>query len=398
MKIETTTGALRTALEACAKVSPKRDARPILEAVRITSDGDSSIEGTDLECYVRATLAASTIEVGTMVVGLRDLLDFVKAAEGETVTLSCGEESPTSPISATTDLGESIELCTFDVDEFPSFPERGPDERHATMDAVQLSRALVRAVPAMARDAGRYAMHGAQFEFPEDNAVRIVTTDGHRLHVVEVLDEVETFGLEFVDGESRGLGLLPNTGCKALTALLPKKYKKGQKSSVAALSYSECTGKFWFVLDSVTLTVRAIDGEFPRYSSILPGEGVESILLLDCTELLKRTKLVSAACSDDTATVRITRDGDTLSVVGKSVGKESCAELRGASIHSWPTFEDDNGEVQDRAGFAVNPDYLADTVKATQADRVEVRWNNPQSPIEFRAQGFRGILMPITIG
>ncbi len=330
--------------------------------------------------------------------GLRDLLDFVKAAEGAAVTLTSGEESPTSPITARTNLGESIDLCTFDADEFPSFPERTPDnERTATMDAVQLSKALVRALPAMATDIRRYAMNGAQFEFHEENAVRIITTDGRRLHVVEVLDDVETSGHPFEDGESRGLGILPISGIKALIGLLPKKYKKNQDPSTAALSYSSSTGRFHFVLDGLEFIVRAIDGEFPGYSAVLLGDDVESILLMDCAELLKRTKLVSAACSDDAAAVRISREGDTLSVASKSMGKESAAELRKASIHSWPTVTDDDDNIHDVAGFAVNPDYLADTVKATQADRVEVRWNSPTSPIEFRAQGFRGIVMLITV-
>lgn len=383
MKLETTTAALRVSLEACAKVTPRKASTSILESIRIVTDGDSRIEGTDLQCYISAILPASTVKDGAAIVGLYDLLNFIKAAEGERITLG---HSVNEGLRVETEIGESLELVAGELDEWPEFPEHTTDERSATMDAVELSRAITRTMPAMATSIGRYAMHAAQVQFPEQNSVRFIATDGRRLHMVDVLGDVEMFGVDSIDGKPT-LGLLPNEGCKVLLSLLLKKYKRGQEPRCAALSYSLSAGLFRFVLDGVELIVRQTDGDFPRYSAVLLESHLGS-MLVDSVELLKRTKLVSAACSYDSPAVLLDRDGDTMRVSAKSTGRKSSAELRGATVQVWP---------KDSAGFSLNPSYFMDTVKASQADRIEIRWNDHRSPIEFHAEGFRGVVMPINL-
>ena len=160
-------------------------------------------------------------------------------------------------------------------------------------------------------------------------------------------------------------------------------------------------GLFRIRFGATSLTVRALEGEFPSYHQIF-AEGHGGQILLDSTEILKRAKLVSAACSEDSRAVRFSKDdAGTLTIRAKSGRKESSAELRAASVVTWPTFrepsEKGEGPNQDEPGFALNPDYLMDVVKAADAECLALYWNDGRSPIEFRSEGFRGVIMTITL-
>lgn len=45
----------------------------------------------------------------------------------------------------------------------------------------------------------------------------------------------------------------------------------------------------------------------------------------------------------------------------------------------------------------MNPEYLADALKACESDNVDCGWRDPKSPARFEAPGFLAAVMPITV-
>ena len=137
--------------------------------------------------------------------------------------------------------------------------------------------------------------------------------------------------------------------------------------------------------EQAEIFARLIDGEFPRYSAVIPDAGANAIEA-DADLLARKLRLVANVTSQDTRAVRLSCSKNELSIFGKSSGYgEASAQLE-ATIQ---------GEPDD---VAYNPDYLMDGIKNCESDVVRLEFNERTSPGKFTlGENYVYVVMPITI-
>ena len=416
MKIHVQRIAFLSALEAVKHVVPSKAHIAALEHVKVTADtadGGLSITGTDLDAYVRAdVLGAHWPKGGTVLLPFADALAFLKASEAERLELEV-TRWPTEPrapmldsagaivapaieeqcgrVKMSTDDGEAIELDTLPAEEWPTVPWTGEHNLAFTLGAASFRDALERVLPSAAIDVGRYAMRGALLEFNgSTDALDVVATDGRRCAIAPV-DVARWIRNRDVPARS----ILPLDSAKLALKILPKKgeayatLELDPTCALIVLSVGSSDAEAGTSgLGRVTMSARALDGEFPRYRAIVPAERAAVSVTACADELIKRIKVAAVGASDDAPAILLdVGEGDAVKIVGRSGARVSSADVKGAKVE----------RVRKVELIACNPAFLADGIKACKADTVTIGWSSASAPFTVTAGRFVYVLMPVVI-
>jgi DNA polymerase-3 subunit beta len=363
MKVTCQREKLREALAVINTVVPARGTKPILENLKLVATEDAlELAGTDLEVSARIAVDEVTIEeTGVAVIPCKVTLDFVRDLSSDEVTLVC--EGDKCTIRGGTD---QCELVTLDPDEFPVV-SRFDDEGSFTLQGGNFSRLVQQTSFAAARDAGRYAMHGVLVEIAEDQ-VKMVATDGRRLALAS----------QPIDAGGRSQSaIVPTKGLSLFARVID--------DPLDPIKLSFDANQVGIRTPNAQIFARLIDGEFPRYSAVLPTE-TEHRMEADRDALAQKLRLVANVTGDDARAVRFKLGKSKLSLSGQSAGRGSAAAQLEVEY---------SGEGTE---IAFNPDYVADGLKQCQSEVVALEFQQRSSPGKFTlGENYVYIVMPITI-
>lgn len=353
---------LREALSVVTGVIPLKSTRPAIENVcLVATDEALELVGTDLEVAVRYRIDDVKVEEpGTTLVPARISSDFVRDLAGETVTL----ETKGDKFLITTG-SDRCELTTLDPDEFPVVARFEPGEA-LSVQAGTFTKLVNRTAFAAAREPGRYAMHGLMTQV-EGDVLRMVATDGRRLAVA-------TWPIE---GGTDRQAIVPTKGMQLFCKVISDPMEQVQ------IHFGE--GQIGLKTKDAEVFARLIDGEYPRYSAVIPAS-VENFVEADATMLNQKLRLVSAVTAADTRAVRLSFSKGKMKVFGRSTGMgEATAQME-------VEFKGTDTEI------AFNPDYLMDGLKNCESDTVRLEFNDKTSPGKFTlGEEYMYIVMPITV-
>lgn len=385
MKVVCDREKLRDGLAIVNNVVPSKSPKPVLENVCLVATIDGlEILGTDLDCSVRYRIPIGAanerdtaeektlrggvmrvVEPGVAVVPARVALDFVRDLAASEVVLSTHETT------LTIEAGEDrCQLVTVDRDEFPVIAAFG-DQATVAVQAGAFNRLVQRTSFAAAREAGRYAMHGVLTEY-EDDALRLVATDGRRL------------AMSSIPAERRG----PTE--RARPAIVPT---KGMQLFCRVISDPLETVEIHLGENQVGLKTkqaeifaRLIDGEFPRYQAVIPRE-TPNHLEADADLLARKLRLVANVTGVEARAVKLRVDREDLLLTGQSAGRgDARARMECAFKGTSP------------AEIAFNPDYLLEGLKHCEGELVKLDFNERTSPGKFSlGEGYVYVVMPITV-
>jgi DNA polymerase-3 subunit beta len=131
---------------------------------------------------------------------------------------------------------------------------------------------------------------------------------------------------------------------------------------------------------------RLIDGEFPKYSAVIPRE-TGNYLEADADTLTRKLRLVANVTGVEARAVKLKIDKGEMGLFGQSVGRgEARARMDVEFKGSGP------------AEIAFNPDYLIEGLKNCEGATVKLEFNERTSPGKFTlAENYVYIVMPITV-
>jgi DNA polymerase-3 subunit beta len=144
-------------------------------------------------------------------------------------------------------------------EEFPALPSFD-DAREFRIEQQVLRDCLKKTSYAISTDETRYVLNGILFSF-KDNALTMVATDGRRLAMVEQ-------ELEFPQSQEIDI-IVPTKAVNELSRLLGD---SGRSPSVTG-------SQVGFDLGDSLLVSKLIDGNYPNYRQVIPGESKERIPL-----------------------------------------------------------------------------------------------------------------------
>ena len=342
-----------------------KSTRPAIENVYlVASDDVLELVGTDLDVAVRYRVGDVKVEEpGTALVPARVTADFVRDLSGDTVRLRTKGDG--FVIEGGT--GERCELTTVDPDEFPVVARFAEDGSLAVQGG-QFSRLVSRTGFAAAREAGRYAMHGILVEL-EGDELRMVATDGRRLVHAAAPAEERASALKRAIVPTKGMQLF----CKVMD----------DPSEVVRENFGE--NQLGLKTAKAEVYARLIDGEFPRYSAVIPAS-TQNTFEADTQTLHQKLKLVANVTSADTRAVRLSIQKDKLTIHGRS------AAMGEAEAQLDIRFEGKPCEI------AFNPDYLIDGLRNCEQASVRFDYNEKNNPGKFTlGENYIYVVMPITI-
>lgn len=247
---------LRAAMKAIDEVVEKRSTVPILSNVLIRSTpGQMTLIGTDMDIMVEKVVdledagANKAMDFTVDATTLKQIAAKLSAdgvatieADGNTgITIKCGRAR--------------FKLPTLPSDDFPVLSASDWDaqwEVSATMliDMIESVRF------AQSTEETRYYLNGIYLHVPEDSECQFaVATDGSRL---------ARFHVEVPEGAGDMPGII--IGRKAVKALADLLDAEGGPVDVAV-----STSKWQMAIGSTVLTGKAIDGQFPDYTRVIPA-------------------------------------------------------------------------------------------------------------------------------
>ncbi len=355
---------LREGLAIVNNVVPARSPKPILENVRvIVNDSSLQLIGTDLEVSVRYSIDDVKVgDPGVTVIPARVALDFIRDLTSETVTIDTNDN-----VCTITGGADSCELVTMDADEYPVTPTF-EDKDTLTLQGGTFTRLVGQTAFAAAREAGRYAMHGVLITVQDDN-LQMVATDGRRLALSSTPVQDVPADIPPAIVPTKGLQMF----CRVIEDPLSNiKIKFGTNQIGMKTKHAE-------------IFARLIDGDYPRYSEVIPTECKNSVEAN--TQMIERKlRLVANVTGDEARAVRLQITPGQMEFFGHSVGR--------GEAHAMMEI-DYKGEGSD---IAFNPDYVLDGMKNAERETVRLEFNDKTSPGKFSlGENYIYIVMPITV-
>jgi DNA polymerase-3 subunit beta len=354
MKLSISKSELLKGLTRIQSIVEKRNTMPILanvllEATNKPDDGALSLAATDLEVGIRGTHPAQVETAGSITVSAKKLYEIIRELPEEPISLSVSSNSYLGIRCARSEFN----LAGSSAEEYPTLPTLSPDHM-ASVQAAILGEMIEKTMYAASLDETRYNLNGVFLEIqPNTEKLRMVATDGHRLAYVD----------RNLGGEISGLAdgvIIPRKGLAELKRLVDE--ADVEEIEIAFEGNSGVARK-----GPVTLYMRLIEGEFPKYQQVVPTEITHQLIINSdaFSQALRRVALLSAERS---RAVKIDLVEGQLSL---SSNNPDLGEAR---------EELDVDYAGEELSIAFNARYLLDSLAALRAKEVRLGFHDSLSP------------------
>ncbi|MDP6375734.1 MAG: DNA polymerase III subunit beta [Pseudomonadales bacterium] len=368
MKFTTNREALLKTLQLVTGVVERRQTLPVLSNLLVgTSDaGALSIRGTDLEVELIADIMSVEVQqAGEATIPARKLADIWRSLpDGAEVSVALEGDR------AIVRSGRSrFTLATIPASEFP-LTDGGPGDTEVRLKREDLKRLLRRVSFSMAQQDVRYFLNGMLLEITSQH-VRAVATDGHRL-AMSTMDQG-------VDDVELVQSIVPRKGVLELSRLLD-----GEEDEVVLVvgdNYLRAT------LGCYTLTTKLVDGKFPDYEKVIPGDISRTVVggRETLRQAFQRTAILS---NEKYRGVRMSVDGEKLTIKANNPEQEEAEEVVSVSYDGEPM----------EIGFNVS--YLQDVLGVLTTDEVRLGVSDANNSALIEAGGGENslyVIMPMRL-
>jgi len=339
-----------------------------------------NISSFDYEVSAEVNLPATTDEPGTVLVSGRLLAEITRSLPGRPVEMELqGSKAVLTCGNAT------FTLLTMPTEDYPTLPEMPPPTGSVGSDV--FAAAVTQVAIAAGRDDTLPVLTGVRVEI-EGDTMTLAATDRYRLAVRELRWNPERADLS-------ASALVP----ARTLADTARSLTSGAEVSIAlgllgqpGTDTGGGEGMIGFEGGGRRTTTRLLDGEFPKFRSLLPNEvnAVAELPTAAFTESVKRVSLVA----ERSTPVRLTFSTGQL-VLEAGTGDEAQAiETLEASF--------DGEDIQ----IAFNPQYLLDGLSAIDSDTTRMSFTIPTKPAVITGKptgdepaqpDYRYLLMPIRL-
>ena len=372
MKIRVERDVLADAVAWAARTLPSRPSLPVLAGLVLTADAEIlTLSSFDYEVSGRVDVDADVAEPGTVLVSGRLLADIARSlpaapvsleSEGTRLAISCGRSSFTLP--------------TLPAEDYPQLPVMPTTS--GTIGGQTFAVAVAQVAVAAGRDDTLPTLTGIRMEF-EGDAITLAATDRYRLAV-------------------RELPWLPETSGMSSSALVPartladtaKSLADVEQVIIALASGGSGEGLIGFEGNGRRTTTRLLDGEFPKYRSLLPTES-SATAVVETSALADAVKRVALVAERNTP-VRLNFEGSELTLRAGAGDDAQAVEVMEVGLEG------------DAIDIAFNPAYLLDGLAATAADEVRFSFTQATRPAVITAASdasgatnYRYLLMPVRL-
>lgn len=267
------------------RVAGGKRAIPILRTALIhIKAGEITFETTDLDRTAVMEFEAETTGRAAFTIPVQTLNAVANAAIGHVeISLSPAAPDALNPANVVTLKSDGLTVHSADlypVEDFPRFKVPAKETPHTlTASHDDIARAFSLGRHCISTQETRYYLNGAHItQKPDGDTMRVVTTDGHRMAVIDTAIPM--------NGPSI---IIPSETVDILTHHL----RTGANSTVTVRYYET---RIVIELEGVTLFSKLIDGTYPDYQRVIPtGDATTTFDLTQTT--IKRFASIARAIS-----------------------------------------------------------------------------------------------------
>lgn len=355
-------------LQAVQNVVSTRTTLPILSNVLLRAAGDRlEFTATDLDVTICCSVEAKVKKGGAATVPVKKLFGISRELSGLEIELEVDDKNVCSVSS-----GPSYyKINGLSAEEFPPIP-KFKEEKKVVLPQATVRNMFRKTAFAMSTDESRYVLNGI-FLSLKDHKATMVATDGRRLALVE--EEAD------VSDKSQGEFIVPAKAVAELNRLLQEKGEVEIKftDNQAAFTLKDEKGA------SILIITKLIEGNYPNYRQVIPGETKERIAFMR-EEFLHALKRAEIMTSEKANSVKMTFGKNSLSITANS---PEVGEARESLAINYKGKE---------MAIAFNPKYMIDPLNALADDEVYLELIDELSPGVLKIKGpFLYVVMPMRL-
>ena len=372
MHIRVERDTLAQAVTWAARTLPSRPSMPVLSGVMLIAEQESlTLSSFDYEISARVQVNVDVIDPGKALVSGRLLADITKALpaapvvlklEGNRVLIECGRSSFTLP--------------TLPVEDYPALPDMPTTA--GNVDGDVFAEAVAQVAIAAGKDDTIPVLTGIRMEI-DGSSITLAATDRYRL-------AVRTFPWS------------PTKTSIELNTLIPARILADAAKSMGSAKVVELAiapdGEklIGFEAEGMRTTTRLLDGEFPKYRSLLPNES-STTAIVDTAELVNAVKRVALVAERNTP-IRMNFINGEIHMRAGSGDDAQANEILEVEVEGDPIE------------IAFNPGYLLDGLNAIDAPKARFSFTLATKPAVITGltnektdtpADYRYLLMPVRL-
>ncbi|MGZ4609710.1 MAG: DNA polymerase III subunit beta [Actinomycetes bacterium] len=376
MKFRVERDVLADAVAWAARSLPARPPVPVLAGLMLDAREGTGLvlSSFDYEVSARVEISADISDPGVALVSGRLLADITRSL-------------PDRPVEVTTEAAKVVLTCgssrftllTLPVEDYPALPTMPGASGSLRGDA--FAAAVAQVSVAAGRDDTLPVLTGVRLEI-EGEKITMAATDRYRLAVRDLAWTPEQTGLDAV-------ALVP-----ARTLSETAKALANADKVTVALASSGAAGEGLVGFEGAgrRTTSRLLDGEFPKYRSLLPAES-QAVATVETAGLVESVRRVALVAERNTP-IRLSFSGSEVTLEAGTGDEAQASESLDAALDG------------DDISIAFNPSYLLDGLGALGASYAELRFTAPTRPAVLAGKDsadavagddYRYLLMPVRL-
>ena len=372
MIFTTLVSSLKKAVELAERISGKNLTLPMLNNVLITTDKNKVfISATDLEIGIKLSVSGKLEKEGKVALSAKTFSSFLASLPEEKITLK-KENDSLKAIAGTYE----VKFPLVNVEDFPIIPTVSSNN-YIEINKQLFRKAISQVIPSVSYNTTKPEISGVFLKYDGKDA-ELVGTDSFRLARKVITKE------NIKSNIKKEVNLIiPLRTMQELERVLQEEF---EETSSELIKISFDNNQIQFSLDNIQLVSRLISGEFPKYSSVIPLEFTNKVIVSrnEIIEAIKVVGLFSGRINDTKFQLYPSKKEIIIEAQDPSLGKS----------HANITAEKMEGEDLE-IGF--NYRFLLDGINSSQGNKIFIGLNKNDSPILIRGEeegDFMYILMP----
>jgi len=349
----------------------KRSNMPILSTVLINAiDSQIILTATDLQISIQKFLEAEIISSGSITISGKKLFDILKESKSKEIYIKEMENNWILIEDDTT----KYQLAGISPNQFPAVGEYR-DIETISIDGDILDEMIKKTIFSVSMEDTGYKLSGVYIEKireGEREALRMVSTDGHRLSLIDrEIEEIRNLSLD------QGI-LIPKKGMSEIQKLVSEGgiFEFGIQKNACLLRG----------VDTI-LYIRLLDARFPDYRKVIPKE-IKYRVSVRRDILLNAMKKAFILVSEVNKGVKMVIEDNVLELISIN------PELGNARENIPVQYQDS------KIDMGYNAKYFIDVLQAMESKFIEIGFIDDLHPCVITGKediGFLALIMPMRI-
>jgi DNA polymerase-3 subunit beta len=354
------------ALSTVSRFIDTKSTMPVLSNVLLeTGGGKLTLRGTNLQIGASTQIDSEVKTDGSVCIQGKPLLERVKAMPDGPVILAVQKGRATLSASGS---ARKFVVQSIPGDDYPPTPEAADKSVAHTLPSGILATAIDRVFGAISLDETRAHLNAALFERVDDT-LRIVSTDGHRLHVTEAkLDGIATFRL-----------LVPRASLAEVRRLC---------DTCESVTFTSTPTKAFFDFGGYRFHTSLVDATFPPWEQVVPKTDAKRTIDIHAPSLKNVVMAVAVASTKVTGrrvVIELKKGSDEVKV--------STSDPEGGDSEDIVKAETTWGS--DGLRIAVAGEYVCQACDAFEDGTVTLATGGEMDPIKLTRDTTTTVIMPM---